>query len=150
MQKKSLLCKNKKAYFNYFLEQEYEVGVVLKSTEVKAIRDGKVSIQDAYAVFKDRELYLVRSYIGEYKNSFVDKHDFYRERKLLLHKHQLNTLFGKSKLKGYSIVPCVMYFNVRNKVKLVIALAKGKKLYDKRQVLKEREWQRRGKKNMLG
>lgn len=141
----SLISTNRKAKFAYFLEDKYEAGIILKGTEVKAIREKKVSIEDSYAILKGQDLYAIGIYIGEYKQASKSAHEPNRIRKLLLHKDELKKLYGKIKLKGYSIVLQSMYFNKKNIVKVSIFLAKGKKLHDKRQALKEREWERRKK-----
>jgi SsrA-binding protein len=141
----SLISTNRKAKFSYFLEDKYEAGIILKGTEVKAIREKKISIEDSYAILKGQDLYAVGIYIGEYKQAGKSAHEPNRIRKLLLHKDELKKLYGKIKLKGYSIVLQSMYFNKKNIVKVSIFLAKGKKLHDKRQALKEREWERRKK-----
>ena len=139
----NLIATNRKARFAYFLEDKYEAGIVLKGTEVKAIREKKVSVEDSYAIIQGQDLYAVGMYIGEYKQAGKYGHTTNRLRKLLLHKNELRKLYGKVRLKGYSIVLHSMYFNKKNIVKVSIFLAKGKKLHDKRQALKEREWERK-------
>lgn len=137
------VAQNRKARFSYILEDEYEAGVALVGSELKSIRAGKVNLNDAYIAEKDSELYLLNAHIAEYHscgNYF--NHKPKRERKLLLHRQEINKLIGKTKIRGYTIVPLAMYINRRNLVKIKIALAKGKHLYDKRNSLKERDLQR--------
>lgn len=132
---------NRKAKHEYFIEDTYEAGIVLKGTEVKSLRAGKISITESFASNIDDELFLFHSHITEYnKASSIFNHEAKRPRKLLLHKNQINKLLGKIKTKGYTLVPLSVYFNNKNKVKIELALAKGKHLYDKRATVKEREW----------
>ena len=139
------IARNKKASFNYFLEKDYEAGIILKPSEVKSVRAKQISIEESYVIFQERELYIIKCYIGKYAHARLDNFDPYRKRKLLLHKKELNSLYGKLKTKGYCIIPSLVYLNKRNFVKVKINLAKGKKLHDKRQTIKKREWERRKK-----
>lgn len=138
---KKIIAQNKKAYHEYFIEDIYESGILLQGTEVKSVREGKVSIAESFASNIGDELFLLHCHITEYeKANKLFNHEAKRPRKLLLHKNQVNKLLGKIKTKGYTLVPLSLYFNNKNKVKLELALAKGKHLYDKRASLKEREW----------
>ena len=136
-----IICLNRKASFNYYFKELYEAGIVLKGSEVKSLRIGKGSIADSYAVDIAGEIFLINSHIPLYKQSSYNNHDPKRERKLLLSKKQINTLIGRINQEGLTIIPTKMYF-VKGKVKIEIAVAKGKKLYDKRQVKKKRDWNR--------
>ena len=133
-----IICLNRKASFNYFFLEFLEAGVALKGSEVKSIRDGKASIADSYAVDKDGEIFLINSHIPSYKQSSYNNHDPKGERKLLL---KINKLIGRIHQDGLTLVPTRMYFQ-KGKVKIQIALGKGKKIYDKRQVKKNRDWNR--------
>lgn len=135
-----IIAQNKKARFEYFLLEEYEAGLVLLGSEIKSLRSGKCNIQDAFVEFnKDGDLYLVNSHISPYKMAVLFNHDDTRKRKLLLHKREINKIIGKIKLKGLTVVPTVVYVNHKNIAKIKIAVAQGKKLYDKRQTIKERD-----------
>ena len=136
-----VICLNRKASFNYFFEDIYEAGIVLKGSEVKSIRDGKVNISDSYAVDRDGEIILVNSHISSYKESSYNDHSPLKIRKLLLNKREINKLIGKINREGFTLIPTRMYFK-RGKVKVEIAVAKGKKHYDKREVKKRRDWDR--------
>jgi len=130
--------KNKKAYFDYFIEETYESGIELKGTEIKAIRNGSVDIKDSYVKFKDNEAFVINSFIDRYEEGNQFNHEERRSRKLLLHKKEILKLQDQVAKEGYNVVPLKMYFK-KNKVKLLIGLAKGKKLYDKRESIKERD-----------
>ena len=136
-----IICLNRKARFNYFFEDIFEAGIVLKGSEVKSIRNGKVNISDSYAVDRDGEIILVNSHISSYKESSYNDHSPLKIRKLLLNKREINKLIGKINREGFTLIPTRMYFK-RGKVKVEIALAKGKKHYDKREVKKRRDWDR--------
>ena len=136
-----IICLNRKASFNYFFKEFYEAGIVLKGSEVKSIRKGKINISDSYAVDKDGDIVLINSHISSYKESSYNNHYPTNDRKLLLHKREINKLIGKINREGLTIVPTKMYFK-KGKVKVEIAVAKGKKHYDKRQVKKQRDWNR--------
>ena len=136
-----IICHNRKASFNYFFLDFLEAGISLKGSEVKSIRDGKVSIADSYAVDKDGEIFLINSHIPSYKQSSYNNHDPKGDRKLLLKKKEINKLIGKIHQEGLTLVPTRLYF-LKGKVKIQIALGKGKKIYDKRQVNKNRDWGR--------
>ena len=136
-----IICLNRKASFNYFFHELIEAGIVLKGSEIKSIRDGKVNIADSYAVEKGGELVLINSHISSYKQASYSNHNPTDERKLLLNKREINKLIGKMQRDGFTIVPTKMYFK-KGKAKIEIALAKGKKNFDKRQTQKTRDWNR--------
>ena len=136
-----IICLNRKASFNYFFEDLIESGIVLKGSEIKSIRDGKVNISDSYAIEKNGELILINSHIASYKQASYSNHNPMDERKLLLKKREINRLIGKIHREGFTIVPTKMYFK-KGKAKIELAIAKGKKQYDKRQTKKNRDWNR--------
>ena len=138
---KKIICLNRKASFNYFFLEILEAGISLKGSEVKSLREGKGSIADSYAVDNNGELYLINSHIPLYRQSSYNNHDPKDQRKLLLKRNELNKLIGRINQEGLTIIPTKMYF-VKGKVKVEIAVAKGKKLYDKRQVKKTKDWNR--------
>lgn len=133
---------NRKARFEYSVEEEIEAGLVLTGTEVKSLRANKVQINDAYAGEKDGAIWLFNVYIGEYAGGNRFNHETNRPRKLLLHKKQIRKLLGKLKVKGVTLVPLSLYFNSRGLAKIKLALATGKKQYEKRDTIKQRDWQR--------
>ena len=137
---------NRQARFNYTILEEVEAGIALKGTEVKSIRDGKANIKDSYAIVKNDEAYLLNMHISEYKEGNIFNHEETRTRKLLLHKKEILKLRDKIALQGLTLVPLKVYF-VKNKVKVLIGLAKGKKTYDKRESIKERDIKRNLEKN---
>ena len=136
-----IICLNRKASFNYFFEQLIEAGIVLKGSEIKSIRNGKVNISESYAVEKGGEIFLVNSHIASYKEASYSDHNPTDERKLLFNKKEVNKLIGKINRDGFSLIPTKMYFK-KGKAKLEVAIAKGKKKYDKRQTIKNRQWNR--------
>ena len=136
-----IICLNRKASFNYFFIDLLEAGISLKGSEVKSLRDGKGSIADSYAVDKGGELFLLNSHIPLYRQSSCNNHDPKGERKLLLKRKEINKLIGRMNKDGLTIVPTKLYF-VKGKIKAQLAVAKGKKLYDKRQVKKTKDWNR--------
>ena len=136
-----IICLNRKASFNYFFVELLEAGISLKGSEVKSLRDGKGSIADSYAVDNNGELFLINSHIPLYRQSSYNNHDPKGDRKLVLEKKEINKLIGRINKEGLTIVPTKLYF-VKGKVKVQIAVAKGKKLFDKRQVKKTRDWNR--------
>ena len=136
-----IICLNRKASFNYFFEDIYEAGLILKGSEIKSVRAGKVNIADSYAIERDGELYLINSHISSYKQASLLNHNPIEERKLLLNKKEINKLIGKMQREGFTIIPTKMYFK-KGKAKIEIAVAKGKKQYDKRQALKRKDWSR--------
>ena len=136
-----IICINRKASFNYFFEDLIEAGIVLRGSEIKSIRNGKVNIAEAYAVEKNGELILINSHIASYKQASHSNHKPTDERKLLLNKREINKLIGKMQRDGFTIVPTKMYFK-NGKAKIELAIAKGKKQFDKRVVKKNRDWNR--------
>ena len=134
-----IICLNRKATFNYFFLELLEAGIVLKGSEVKSLREGKASIADSYAVDKNGEIFLINSHIPLYKQSSYNNHDPKDDRKLLLKRKEINKLIGRINQDGLTLVPTKLYF-LKGKAKVQIAVAKGKKLYDKRQVKKKRDW----------
>ena len=136
-----IICLNRKASFNYFLIDLLEAGLVLRGSEIKSVRSGKVSIADSYGVEKDGEIFLINSHIPIYKEASFSNHNPYAERKLLLNKREINKLIGKIQREGLTIVPTKMYFK-KGKAKIELAIAKGKKKFDKRAAKKNRDWSR--------
>ena len=136
-----IICLNRKASFNYFFLELLEAGIVLKGSEVKSLRDGKGSIADSYAIDNRGEIYLINSHIPLYRQSSYNNHNPKGDRKLLLNRKEINKLIGKINQDGLTLIPTKLYFS-KGKVKVEIAVAKGKKLYDKRQVKKTRDWNR--------
>ena len=134
-----IITNNRKARFNYFFSEFYEAGIVLKGSEVKSLRDGKANISEAYAIDEQGEIFLLNSHIPSYKESSYNNHDPKRNRKLLFNKREINKLMGKINIEGYTLIPTRLYFK-KGKAKVEIAVAKGKRKYDKRQVKKKRDW----------
>lgn len=133
-----IIAENRKARHNYTLETQYEAGLALVGTEVKSLRMGIANLKDSYARIKDGEIYIYQMHIGQYPYSHYDNHVSLRPRKLLLHNYEIKKLTGKINERGYSLVPLRLYFK-NGKVKILIALARGKRSYDKRQAIKERD-----------
>jgi len=138
----AISIKNKKASFEYHFITTYTAGIILSGTEVKSIREGKANLTDSYCVFVDGELYVKNLHISEYKQGSYNNHEPKRMRKLLLEKIELRKIQSKLKDKGTTIIPVQLFFNERSYAKLEIAVAKGKKLYDKRESLKEKDVRR--------
>ena len=136
-----IICLNRKASFNYFFINLLEAGIVLKGSEIKSIRSGKINIADSYAIEKNNEIYLINSHIPIYNQASHTNHNPYAERKLLLNKKEINKLIGSLNEDGFSIIPTKMYFK-KGKAKIELAVAKGKKQYDKRLTKKKRDWDR--------
>ena len=136
---------NREAKYNYFILEELECGIVLTGTEIKAIRLGKVNLKDSYAVIRKNEIFLLNTHISEYKEGNINNHDPRRTRKLLLHKNEILKLNDKVSKEGLTLIPLKLYFK-KNKVKILLGLCKGKKTFDKREVIKERELQREASK----
>jgi SsrA-binding protein len=134
--------KNRSAYHDYFIVDKYDAGMVLVGTEIKSIRDGKVSFTDSFCIFHQGELWVKNMHIAEYRFGTTNNHIAVHDRKLLLNKRELRKLEGKLKDKGYTIVPLRIFFNEKGLAKLEIGLGKGKKLYDKRETIKERDTDR--------
>jgi SsrA-binding protein len=136
-----IICLNRKASFNFFFENLLEAGIVLKGSEIKSLRQGKVNIADSYAVEKNGEIILINSHIASYKQASYTNHKPLDERKLLLNKKEINKLIGKMQREGFTIIPTKMYFK-KGKAKIELAIAKGKKQFDKRAAIKRRDWNR--------
>lgn len=134
---KKVVAQNRRAKRDYWIEETYEAGMALQGTEVKALREGRVSLEDGYAEIRDGELYLVNVHISPYAYGNKFNHDPLRPRKLLLHKREIKRLIGKVQQRGFTLIPLSLYF-VRGKAKVELALARGKKLYDKREELKRK------------
>ena len=140
---------NRKAHHDYFVKSTYEAGIELMGTEIKSIRLGNVNINDSYARIKDNEVFLVNMYIGKYEEGNIFNHEETRTRKLLLHKKEILKLNDKIRIEGYTLIPLKMYF-VKNKVKVLLGICKGKKLYDKRETIKKRDMERELRQKMKG
>ena len=136
-----IISLNRKASFNYFFNEVYEAGIVLKGSEIKSVRSGKINIAESYAIEQNGEIFLVNSHIPIYKQASYTNHNPYSERKLLLKRREINKLIGKVNEEGFTLVPTKMYFK-KGKAKIEIAVAKGKKQYDKRHTKKTRDWNR--------
>lgn len=136
-----VICRNRKAYYEYAIDALYEAGLVLQGTEVKSLRQGKANIDDAYAKFRDGAIFLYNAHISPYSHAAVDSHQPERPRKLLLHVWELRRLLGKVQERGYTLIPVRLYFKDEH-VKVEIALARGKKKIDKRETIRRREQQR--------
>ena len=142
---KKLVANNKKAFFDYFIEETYEAGISLAGTEVKSLRMGKCSIKESFIQIQKGEVIIYGMHISPYEKGNIFNKDPLRDRKLLLHRYEINKLMGKIKEKGYTIVPLNVYFK-NGLVKLEIGLARGKKLYDKRQTIAEKDQKREAEK----
>ena len=136
-----IISKNRKASFNYFFKEFFEAGIVLFGSEVKSLRQGKANISESYASDDKGEIYLLNSHIPSYKESSYNNHDPRRNRKLLLNKREINKLIGRVNREGFTLIPTKLYFK-KGKAKVEIAVAKGKKQYDKRHAKKDRDWNR--------
>ena len=136
-----IICLNRKASFNYFFNDIYEAGLVLKGSEIKSVRSGKVNIAESYAIEKNGEIFLINSHIPIYKQASYSNHNPYAERKLLFTKKEINNLIGKVNQEGFTLIPTKMYFK-KGKAKIEIAVGKGKKQHDKRYSKKTRDWNR--------
>ena len=136
-----LISKNPTAYHNYEIKEKLEAGIVLSGTEIKSIRAGKVNLKDSYSIIKNGEVYIVGMHISPYEHGNIFNKDPLRDRKLLLHKKEINKLIGFTKQKGFSLVPISMYFKGTH-VKIELGIGQGKKLYDKRQDLAKKDAQR--------
>ena len=132
---------NRRAHYDYFILEEIEAGIVLTGTEIKSIRLGKVNLKDSYAIIRNEEIYLLNTHISSYEKGNIFNHEEDRTRKLLLHKSQIKKLQNKITLEGYTLIPLKIYF-VNGKAKVLVGLCKGKKNYDKRQTIKERDIKR--------
>lgn len=141
-QASKLVCNNKKAYHDYFIDETYEAGIALTGTEIKSVRQGKASIKESYAKIVNGEVILMGMNISPYEQGNRYNVDPLRDRKLLLHKQEIRKLIGKTKEKGFTLVPLKMYINEDGRAKVEIGLAHGKKDYDKREAIKKRDIQR--------
>ncbi|MDT8757778.1 SsrA-binding protein SmpB [Sphingomonas psychrotolerans] len=141
-EKVKTVAENRRARFDYFIEQTYEAGIALTGTEVKSLRFGEGSIAEAYAEVNDSGVWLVNSNIPEFSHGNRYNHEPKRPRKLLLHEREINKLHGAVAREGMTLVPLSIYFNGRGRAKVELALAKGKKTHDKRDSIKERDWKR--------
>ena len=140
---------NRKAYHDYFIEETYEAGITLLGTEVKSLREGKANLKDSYALIKGNEIFLLNCHISPYSHGNIQNHDPLRTRKLLLHRKEINKLWGKLTQKGLTLIPLKIYFK-KGKAKVEIGLCKGKKQYEKREVLKEKEARREIERHVRG
>ena len=137
-----LIAENRRARYDYFLDETLEAGIQLTGTEVKSLREGRANIAESYAAVEGDEIMLINGYIPEYGNANRFNHEPRRPRKLLLHRKQINRLIGAVQREGRTIIPTRLYFNDDGRVKLEISLAKGKKAHDKREATAERDWKR--------
>ena len=140
--KQKVVAENRKARFNYFIEDVFEAGLALQGTEVKSLRSGEGSIAESYAEVKGGQVWLVNANIPEFSHGNRHNHEPKRPRKLLLHEREINKMFGAVERKGMTLVPLSVYFNSRGRAKVELALAKGKQTHDKRATMKDRDWQR--------
>ena len=136
-----LVCQNRKAYHDYLIEETVESGVALLGTEVKSLREGKANLKDSYVLIKEREAFLLNCHISPYSHGNILNHDPLRTRKLLMHREEIDRLSGKAATKGYTLIPLKIYFK-DSFAKVEIGVAKGKRLYEKREKIKEREAKR--------
>ncbi|MEN2994680.1 MAG: SsrA-binding protein SmpB [Thermodesulfovibrio sp.] len=136
-----VIAQNKKAYTDYFIDETIEAGIVLTGTEVKSLREGKANLKDSYVIIKDNEAWLLNCHISPYSHGNIFNHEPLRTRKLLLHRKEIERLKGKIQQKGYTLIPLKLYFKGPY-VKVEIALARGRKKYEKRDIIKKREAQR--------
>ena len=134
-----VVASNRKAFHDYFIEERYEAGIMLQGTEVKSLREGRVNLQDSYASVRGTEVFLHQCHISPYSHGNIMNHDPTRVRKLLLHKQEIHKLLGKTQQKGLTLIPLRIYFSKRGHAKVELGLAKGKKLYDRRESIKCRE-----------
>lgn len=140
--------KNRSAYFEYFVDDKFTAGLVLLGTEVKSLRAGKASFNDSYCIFQKGELWIRSLHIAEYSHGTVNNHDPLRDRKLLLSKREIKKLEARIKEKGYTVIPLRIFFSDNNLAKMEIGLAKGKKLHDKRETIKQRDSEREMKRHL--
>ena len=136
-----IIAENRKARHEYFIEDQYEAGISLKGTEVKSLRQGRANLKDAYGKIKKGEVWVHQMHISPYPFAYYDNHDPLRPRKLLLHKYEIKKLYGRVNERGYALIPLRLYFR-EGKVKLLLALAKGKRKYDKRETIRRRDEKR--------
>ncbi|MEW6585061.1 MAG: SsrA-binding protein SmpB [Nitrospirota bacterium] len=136
-----LVSQNRKAYHDYHIEDTFEAGISLLGTEVKSLREGKANLKDSYVIIKEGEAFLLNCHISPYSHGNITNHDPLRTRKLLLHKKEISNLAGKMTTKGYTLIPLKIYFK-DSRAKVEVGLAKGKRLFEKRETIKEREARR--------
>jgi SsrA-binding protein len=136
-----VVCQNRKAYHDYYIEETLEAGISLLGTEVKSLREGKANLKDSYVIMKGKEAFLLNCHISPYSHGNIVNHDPLRSRKLLLHRKEIEGLMGKSLQKGYTLIPLKIYFKDSH-AKVELGVAKGKRLYEKREKIKEREAKR--------
>ena len=136
-----IIAENRKARHDYFIEDQFEAGLVLKGTEVKSLRQGRANLKDSYAKIKKGELWVYQMHISPYPFAYYDNHDPVRVRKLLLHSYEIRKLYGKLNERGYALIPLRLYFR-EGKVKILVGLAKGKRQYDKRESMRRRDQKR--------
>lgn len=141
--------KNRKANFDYDIIETYETGIVLTGTEIKSIRNGKANLKDSYAIIKKGEIFLLNMHISHYDQGNIFNHDETRTRKLLMHKKEILKLSNQTQMMGYTLIPLKLYFK-KNHVKILIGMAKGRKTYDKREVLKKKDMERQIQKDYKG
>jgi len=137
-----VVATNRKAYHDYFIQETYEAGISLLGTEVKSLREGKVNLKDSYVIIKNNEAFLLNCHISPYSHGNIQNHEPLRTRKLLLHRGEINRLWGRLTQKGFTLIPLRIYFNKRGKAKIEIGLAKGKRKYEKRETIREKEARR--------
>ncbi len=142
-----IVTKNRKAYHDYFIQESYEAGLSLVGTEVKSLRQGKANLKESYAIIKDGEVFLLNCHISPYSHGNIENHDPVRTRKLLLHKKEISKLWAKTSQQGLTLIPLKLYFK-NGKAKVEIGLAKGKRQYEKRDSIKEREAKREVERHM--
>jgi SsrA-binding protein len=136
-----VICQNRKAYHDYHIEETFEAGIALSGTEVKSLREGKANVKESYVIIKDHEVFLLNCHISHYSHGNIMNHDPLRTRKLLLHRKEINRLWGKTAMRGFTLIPLKIYFK-GPVAKVEIALAKGKKLFEKRETIKEKDARR--------
>ncbi len=139
---KDIIIKNRKAEFEYFLLDKFKAGIMLTGTEIKSVRAGKANLSDAYCIIKNGEVWIINFHIAHYTAGSYNNHELKRERKLLLNKKEINKIESKLKEKGLTLVPCELFINERGYAKILISLAKGKKYYDKRESIKDKDLKR--------
>jgi SsrA-binding protein len=137
-----IVTENRKARHDYFIEETFEAGIELKGTEVKSLRSGKSNLKDAYAFIRDGEIFIANMHISPYEKGSIYNTDSKRDRRLLMHKKEILRLWGKTREKGFALIPLKVYFNEASKAKIELALAKGKRLYDKRRDMAEKDAKR--------
>ncbi len=136
-----VVCQNRKAYHDYHIEEAIEAGIALLGTEVKSLREGRANLKDSYVLMKDKEAFLLNCHISPYSHGNILNHDPLRTRKLLMHREQIDKLTGKAAVKGYTLIPLKIYFK-NSHAKVEIGVARGKRLFEKRETIKEREAKR--------